>query len=143
MHDSMMMGTERQVRVQWVGHGKVFEGRTGNAKPVLLDGDSEVGPSPTEALLMSLASCMAIDINVILEKSRVLVEELMVDVLGVRATEQPHRFTSLRILITVEGPSERDQSKLERAAQLSHDKYCSVFHTLRPDLEVEVSAVRA
>jgi putative redox protein len=96
-----------------------------------------------EALLMSLASCMAIDINVILEKSRVLVEELEVDVLGVRATEQPQRFTSLRVLITVEGPTERDQPKLERAAQLSHDKYCSVFHTLRSDLEVEVSAVRA
>ena len=138
-----MMSTERAVRVQWVGCGKVFEGRTGGAKPILLDGDSEEGPSPTEALLMSLAACIAIDINVILEKSRVPVEELMVDVLGVRASEPPRRFTSLRILITVEGPAENDQPKLERAAQLSHDKYCSVFHTLRPDLEVDFSAVRA
>ncbi len=137
------MSAERAVQVRWLGEEKVFEGACGGAKPILLDGDSREGPSPTEALLMSVAACMAIDINVILEKSRVGVEELFVDVSGVRAPDPPRRFTSLRIVITVEGPGETDQPKLERAAQLSHDKYCSVFHTLRPDLEVDLSAVRA
>ncbi len=137
------MSAERKVRVRWTGRGKVFEGLTGNAAPILLDGDSEMGPSPTEALLMSVAACMAIDVNVILEKGRVPVEALLVDVTGVRAPEPPRRFTSVQILVTVDGPREGDEPKLERAAQLSHDKYCSVFHTLRPDLEVDVSAVRA
>ena len=137
------MSAERAVRVRWTGEGKVFEGQTRNARPILLDGDSEAGPSPTEALLMSLAVCMAIDINVILEKSRVPVEELVVDVSGFRAPDPPRSFTSLSIRIVVSGPSEADQSKLERAAQLSHDKYCSVFHTLRPDLKVELLAERA
>jgi len=92
---------------------------------------------------MSLAACMAIDINVILEKGHVSVDNLIVDVTGTRAPEPPRRFLSLRLAVTVEGPMDRDQPKLERAAQLSRDKYCSVLHTLRPDLDVEVSVIRA
>lgn len=136
------MSTERSVRVRWAGQEKVFEGRCGSAAPIMIDGDSLAGPSPTEALLMSVAACMAIDINVILEKGRVPVDNLIVDVSGTRALEPPKRFLSLRIAVTVEGPTEHDQPKLERAVQLSRDKYCSVFHTLRPDLDVEVSAAR-
>ncbi len=137
------MSAERSVRIRWTGRDKVFEGRCGTASPILLDGDSVEGPSPTEALLMSLAACMAIDINVILEKSRVPVEDLVVDVSGIRAPEPPRRFLSLRIGVEVTGAAERDLPKLERAAQLSRDKYCSVFHTLRSDLDVEISVARA
>lgn len=136
------MSAERSVRVQWTGREKVFEGRTGDASPILLDGDSGEGPSPTEALLMSLAACMAIDINVILEKSRVPVDDLVVSVSGLRAPDPPKRFLTIHIGIEVAGPAETDQAKLERAAQLSRDKYCSVFHTLRPDLEVDLSVTR-
>ena len=136
------MTAERSVRVRWEGRDKVFEGVTGDASPILLDGDSKEGPSPTEALLMSLAACMAIDINVILEKSRVPVDDLVVKVSGPRAPDPPRRFLSLRIEVELAGPREEDQSKLERAAQLSRDKYCSVFHTLRPDLPVDLSVVR-
>lgn len=137
------MSSERAVRVSWAGDGMVYEGRTGSAQPILLDGDSRTGPSPTEALLMALAACMAIDIVAILGKSRVTVEDLWVDVSGVRTPDPPRRFASLRIEVRAKGPTEADQAKLERAAQLSHDKYCSVFHTLRPDLDVELSALRA
>ena len=137
------MSTERNVSVRWTGRDKVFEGRAGSTAPIYLDGDSEAGPSPTEMLLMSLAACMGIDINVILDKGRVPAESLVVDVSGTRAPEPPRRFVSLRIAVTVEGLAEQDQPKLERSVQLSRDKYCSVFHTLDPELDVEVSAARA
>jgi putative redox protein len=135
------MGAERSVTVSWTGQGKVFEGRTGTAAPMFIDGDSQEGPSPTEALLMALAACMAIDVNVILQKGRVPLEDLTVDVSGVRAPDPPQRFLSLRIVVKAEGPREEDRPKLERAVQLSRDRYCSVFHTLRTDLEVEISTM--
>jgi len=72
------MNAERSVTVSWTGQGKVFEGRTGTVSPMFIDGDSQEGPSPTEALLMALAACMAIDVNVILEKGRVPLEDLSV-----------------------------------------------------------------
>ncbi|MEX0856415.1 MAG: OsmC family protein [Gemmatimonadota bacterium] len=130
---------KRTASVRWVGRDLVFEGRTATSAPILLDSGSKEGPSPTEALLMSLAACMAIDVKVILEKGRVAVDEIEVGLEGDRAPEPPRRFTFVRMEIRVKGPVEEDRGKLERAAQLSRDKYCSVFHSLRPDLDVEIT----
>ena len=133
---------ERSVSIRWAGHGRVYEGSWNDQSPITLDSDSAEGPSPTEALLMSVAACMAVDIQVILEKGRVPVDGLTVDVSGLRAPEPPRRFVSLDISIRVSGPAEGDQGKIERAAELSRDKYCSVFQTLRSDIEVRLTARR-
>ena len=129
----------RSVRVKWSGHGKVFQGVRGDAPPITVDGNSAEGPSPTETLLMSLAACMAIDVREILEKGRVPISDLVVEVDGDRAGEPPRRFTALRISVWVSGPDEADRPKVERAARLSHEKYCSVFHTFRRDLDVRLT----
>jgi putative redox protein len=106
---------------------------------MVLDGDSKEGPSPTEALLVSLAVCMGIDVREILEKSRVTFSGIEIEVEGDRAAEPPRRFLSLRIEVRVKGPQEADLAKVERATELSRSKYCSVFHTLQPDLDVRLS----
>jgi putative redox protein len=90
-----------------------------------------------EALLAALAGCMAVDIQAILEKSRVPLEGLQVFVEGERAPDPPQRYTSIRMRFRLEGPSEADEGKVLRAIHLSEEKYCSVHHTLRPDLEIE------
>lgn len=137
-----MTSTERKVTVRWAGRGQVYEGRWDGASPILLDSDSAEGPSPTEALLLSLATCMAVDIKVILEKGRVPVEGVSIEVAGQRAPSPPRRFTSIRMDIRVDGPSAEDQAKIERAVRLSRETYCSVFQTLRQDLDVEIAATR-
>jgi putative redox protein len=88
---------------------------------------------------MSVAACMGIDIKVILEKGRVTLNELVIEVSGERAPDPPRRFRTLRMTVRAEGPAEADRPKLDRAVELSRDKYCSVFHTLRPDLDVQIS----
>lgn len=137
-----MTTAERSVRIRWAGRGRVYKGSWNDGPPVTLDSGSAEGPSPTEALLMSVAACMAVDVQMILEKGRVQVEDLTVDVSGVRAPEPPRRFLSIDISILVRGPTEQDQGKLDRAAELSRDKYCSVLHTLRQDIEVRLTAGR-
>ncbi len=116
----------------------VYEGRTGNSRPIHLDGDSTAGPSPMEALLMSLGGCMGIDIQAILEKGRIPIETLEVSMEGDRAGSLPKRFTAVRMTVRIQGPQEGDLPKVERAVQLSRDKYCSVFHSLQPDLDVDI-----
>ncbi len=91
-----------------------------------------------EALLLSLGGCMGIDIQAILEKGRVPLEGLEVDLEGVRAEEAPKRFTRIRMDVRVTGAGEENRTKVERAVQLSRDKYCSVFHSLRSDMPVEI-----
>lgn len=136
------MSSRRGVTLRWSGQGDLFHGLGAADLEIPLDGDSERGPSPTEALLMSLAACMGVDVRMILEKSRVPLETLEVEVEGERAPEPPRRFTRILLIYRLRGPSEEDEPKLQRAIDLSRDKYCSVLHTLREDLELEIVVER-
>ena len=129
------------VRLRW-SEELIFSGGAEGGPEMTVDSAGVAGPSPTQLLLLSLAGCMGVDIRMILEKSRVPVASLEVLVDGDRATTEPRRFESLRLVCRVRGPEDGDQPKLERAVQLSRDKYCSVLHTLRPDLDLEIRIER-
>lgn len=90
-----------------------------------------------ELLLLSLAGCMGIDIVDIAKKMRVSIEGLDLRLEGDRAVEPPRRYTRIRILCDARGVSEEDRPKLQRAVDLSSEKYCSVLHSLRPDIPIE------
>ena len=82
---------------------------------------------------------MAIDVRLILEKSRVPLEALEVETEGVRAEADPRRFIRLGMVFRLTGPGKEHEPRIARAVQLSRDKYCSVLHTLDPDLPVETT----
>ena len=123
-----------RVELEWVS-GQRFDATSAKGSSTTLDGNTEAGLAPTEALLSSLGACMGIDIVVILEKMRVGLEGVSVTVEGERHEEPPKYFHSLRLVFRVRGDVPRD--KAERAVNLSYEKYCSVFHTLRSDIDVE------
>lgn len=100
-----------------------------------IDGNGRWAPSPVQVMLESVAACAAVDVVDILRKGRQDVRELTVKASGWRREEPPRRFTELSITFRVTGDVEAD--KAERAVRLSFEKYCSVFHTLRPDLELD------
>jgi putative redox protein len=129
------------VELRWT-EGLTFTGGANGGPQITTASGGGDGPSPTQMLLLSVAGCMGIDVVDILGKSRVPLEGLRVEVEGDRAAEPPRRFTAIRLTYYVSGPSDADQAKLERAVQLSRDKYCSVLHTLRPDLELDVRIER-
>jgi putative redox protein len=86
---------------------------------------------------------MAVDVRMILEKSRVPVETLEVRIEGDRAETEPRKFEAIRLTYLLTGPGEEHQSKLDRAVQLSKDKYCSVLHSLDPAIAIDVRVERA
>jgi putative redox protein len=88
------------------------------------------GIKPSDLLLLSLASCSAYDIVVILKRQRQSLINLYVHVDGTQAEEPPYQFTDIHLHYTVEGDS-LDSTKVERAIQLSEEKYCSVAATIR------------
>ena len=83
----------RKVRLRWTGEGLAFAGGPDGGPLINVDSDLETGPSPTHLLLLALAGCMAVDVKVILEKSRVLVDSIEVEASGVRAESVPRKFT--------------------------------------------------
>jgi putative redox protein len=112
------------------------EGRSGVGTPV--DGEGRTGPTPMESLLIALASCMGSDVVDILTKMRVPIEELSVRAEGDRRPEPPRRYTAIRLTYETKGVPEDAREKLQRAVDLSQDKYCSVLHTLQPDVDLSI-----
>jgi len=133
---------DKHIRMTWEGRDLVFRGGPTPDLQVLLDSDGAEAPSPTDFLLLSLAGCMGVDVQMILTKSRVPVESLVVDVSGDRAPTQPRRFTRIHLVYEVKGPAEEHTPRLERAVALSRDKYCSVLHSLRQDIDIDIEIRR-
>lgn len=120
--------------LRWTGSGLAFEGRTPNGQEVTLDSGGGTGASPTQLLLFALAGCTAIDVVDITTKMRVELAGLEVAIEGDRATEPPRRYTAIRAVYRARGVDAADHDKVRRALQLSEEKYCSVRHSLAPDI---------
>ena len=90
-----------------------------------------------QAVALGLAGCMAADLVHILTRGRHPLKGLAVTLDGHRASSQPARFTRVGLHCDVTGEIPREA--VERAIQLSRDKYCSVWHSLRQDIELDVT----
>ena len=114
----------------------VFGGQSGDAT-IVLDSAGAAGPSPVQALAFAIAGCMGMDVVHILKKGRHDLHGLRILLTAERAQEDPHRITSVAIEFAVTGPVPKDQ--IQRAIDLSHEKYCSVWHSLRTDMSLQTT----
>ena len=106
-----------------------FVGESGSGHAVVMDGAPEhggrdMGIRPMEMLLLGVGGCTAFDVVSILKKSRQAIVDCEVEVDSDRAEEVPKVFTRIHIHFIVSGNS-LDPAKVEKAVNLSADKYCS------------------
>ena len=80
-----------EVTLEWAG-GESFRATSSSGVEIVLDGESNQGFSPMQALVTSLGACMGIDIVLILSKMRVDLEGLRVALEGERREEPPRHF---------------------------------------------------
>jgi putative redox protein len=97
-----------------------------------------VGMSPMELLLASLAGCTGSDVVSILEKERQPLKALEVCVRGKRRDDYPRVYTKIEVEYLLWGTNLQAKA-IERAIQLSREKYCSVSAMLEPKAEVRVT----
>ncbi len=97
-------------------------------------GAGEDGFRPMEMLLVSLAGCSAIDIISILKKQRQKITEFNIDIDGDRVEGTPAPFKAIRLHFVISGQVK--DAKVEKAIELTKSKYCSVFFSLHPDINV-------
>ncbi|BEQ18491.1 OsmC family protein [Neisseria meningitidis] len=99
------------------GHSVVMEGSAA-------EGAAKRGPSPLEMLLLGVAGCSSIDVVMIAEKQRQKVTDCRATVTAKRADDAPRVFTEIHIHFKVFG-HDLKESAIERAVQMSAEKYCS------------------
>lgn len=121
--------------LEWHGDFK-FSSPAGFPAISLDSGDPQVA-SPMQALAYGLMGCMAMDIVLILQKGRHDLKGLSAHFEGDRAEGHPKRYTRINVRFDVTGPVPEDA--VARAIKLSHETYCSVSNSLRPDIDFTTS----
>ncbi|WLT32535.1 OsmC family protein [Geothrix sp. PMB-07] len=106
----------------------------------MLDASAEadgrnLGPRPKALLLSALGACTGIDVVSILEKMRVKLDGLQVQVSAEMREEHPRIYTGIHVRYVFRG-RDLPMDKLERAVQLSEDTYCGVSAMLRPAVPI-------
>lgn len=117
-----------KARVSWV-EARTFMGESGSGHAVVMDGPPDLGgrnlgPRPMEMLLLGVGGCSGFDVVDILQKGRQAIEDCAIEIEAERAETNPKVFTRIVLRYIVKGRN-LDRSKVERAVQLSAEKYCS------------------
>jgi putative redox protein len=97
--------------------------------------------SPAQLLLAAVAGCGAVDIVVILQKRRKIIQDFVIETTGVRREETPRRFTSIHCKYILTSPDVTEE-ELDKVAALSLEKYCSVADTLNCKVTHAVEIIR-
>ena len=130
-----------ECKINWLaGSGMAFMAETGTGHILNMDGAPEAGgrnlaPRPMELMLAGAGGCTAFDVVLILQRSRQNISACEVSLQAERAETDPKVFTKINLHFTVKG-KDLDPSKVERAINLSHDKYCSATAMLSNTAEI-------
>lgn len=106
----------------------------GNA---ILDANEEVGGKglgkrPKPLMLVSLAGCTGIDVASLLKKMRIELEDFRVEVNGELTEEDPKIYHTVKVDYYFGGEEvAENKDKIEKAVNLSIDKYCGVYHMFK------------
>ncbi|WP_227458213.1 OsmC family protein [Cupriavidus pauculus] len=130
-----------ECKVTWMGpEGMSFIAQTGSGHIVAMDGAPDGGgnnlaPRPMEMVLLGTGGCTAYDVVLILKRGRQDVRGCSVKLEAARADADPKVFTKINFHFTVTGRN-LDAAKVERAIELSHEKYCSASIMLAKTAEI-------
>ena len=130
--------------VNWVpGLGMGFVAETGSGHVLVMDGAADGGgrnlaPRPMETVLAGTAGCTAYDVVLILKRGRHAVSGCQVRLTSERADTDPKVFTKIHMHFRVSG-IDIPAPAVERAIQMSHDKYCSASIMLGKTADITTS----
>lgn len=97
-------------------------------------GGENLGARPMQLVLMGLGGCTSMDVLSMLKKMREEVKSYKVKIEAERASDYPKVFTKIHIHFILEGIEKKEN--VEKAIQLSMDKYCSVTHMLNSTADI-------
>jgi putative redox protein len=135
--------SRQEVQVGWIDK-MAFETEI-NGHKIVIDADEKVGgldrgPRPKPFMLLSLAGCTAMDVISILGKMRVELDDFKVKVSGDLTEEHPKHFYRMHVTYEFWGKN-LPMAKLEKAVNLSEERYCGVSAVYKKALELSSEIV--
>lgn len=111
-----------------------------NSHPVKMDSSGNLGPSPKRLMLASLAGCTGVDVVMILNKMKVAFSDFSIDTEATLTETDPKIYNWVKLTYKIK-LADADKSKMERAVNLSQDKYCGVSAMFKAFATVEMEIV--
>ncbi len=129
------MDLDQVIHVKWL-EDREFIAQTPAGRALAVAG--RFGFKPMELMLVGVAGCTAWDVVEILTKQRQRLTGLTVSIAGRQRDEPPNIFTLVQVRYRLVGRN-LDPKAVERAIQLSEEKYCSAMAVIRAVCPVETS----
>jgi putative redox protein len=125
----------RTVSARWTGEALNFVGVDMKGNRVPMGGDNV---SPSQMLLLALAGCTGMDVVSILQKKRQAVTGVEIEVTGYQPDDYPKPYHTVEVKYIVTGEN-LDTQAVERAIELSVEKYCIVSQTLQQPVGLQTT----
>lgn len=132
-----------QIDIDWI-EGLEFRAKT-DKHEITIDapfeaGGEDKGIRPKMLLLASLGGCTAVDVVLILQKMKINITSLKIGVEGKLTETHPKIYESIILKYNFSGEN-LDYSKLQRAIELSQEKYCGVTAMLRNTVNISYEII--
>jgi uncharacterized OsmC-like protein len=120
-----------------------FEAKNESGVSMHLDASPDMGGEnkgfrPTESLIASLGACSGIDVIMILKKQKQQIDDFDVEINADREPNKtPSLFTTINLNFILKGKI--DEDKLQKAIELSVDKYCTVAKIIEKTAKITYS----
>lgn len=92
------------------------------------------GQTPVEVLLSSLGGCMGISLMTTLRNYETAIESLTLELEAHKASGLPNRIEWIELSVKI--VTDLPQNRIERALQLSRDKYCTISNTINAAIKM-------
>ncbi|MDZ7795019.1 MAG: OsmC family protein [Spirochaetia bacterium] len=121
--------------------GMAFESEVSGHK-ILMDADETVGgedngPRPKPLLLASLAGCSGMDVVSLLKKMQQPHTYFNIEVEAEVTEEHPKHYSSIKVIYEFKKSDNLDEKKVEKAVNLSQERYCGVSALLKKAITVD------
>jgi len=138
------MASTNHISTRWLGD-MAFESTNPSGLTLRIDASPEDGGSgsglrPKALMLSSLAGCSGLDVASLIRKMKLEVSDFRIDIAADLSESHPQTYTFVRLEFHFQGPN-LDHKKLERAVQLSVEKYCGVIEMFRSFARLEWTPV--
>lgn len=104
------------------------------------DGGDGDGLRPKALMLSALAGCSGLDVASLIKKMKLQVDDFKIDITAELTQEHPKYYHKVKVEYHFYG-SELDQKKLDKAVNLSVEKYCGVMEMFRKFSEMDIQTI--
>ncbi len=138
------MGATNHITTKWLGN-MAFESTNPSGQNLKIDiakedgGDSS-GYRPKALMLSGLAGCSGLDVASLMKKMKLEVDEFTIETIANLTDEHPKYYDKVAIEFHFHGAN-LEEKKLQRAVDLSVEKYCGVMEMFRQFAELEIKSV--